>query len=213
VDRLNRSLTGLSAQVCHLQFFQSRSTFLTGRRSVTCLFCRAAPFSLSRSNSFCVRSLRHCLASAPVNFFSDRSFTLLGRAIFFCLFACQARYFSPVQSLPWRAQCFVFYLLPLCRQQRLSAPLSGHFTRAQKYFFWAVHAEAFSLFPCLVLHASGESFSGCACRIVFWVCMQSQVVSCLRAQFFLCCPVNSRGAHADFFYLFCPVTSSSCAQI
>jgi hypothetical protein len=43
-------------------------------------------------------------------------------------------------------------------------------------------------------------FSGCACRV------RSLLVCAHR--FFLCCPVNSRGAHAGiFFYLFCPVTS------
>jgi hypothetical protein len=52
---------------------------------------------------------------------------------------------------------FCFYLLPLCRQQRLSAPLSGHFTRAQNFFFGCA-CRGFSTFPCPVLHASGESF-------------------------------------------------------
>jgi hypothetical protein len=59
-------------------------------------------------------------------------------------------------------QCF-FFLLPLCRQQRLSAPLSGHFTRAQKYFFLAVLAEAFSLFPVQSLPLRRAQFSF-ACR-------------------------------------------------
>jgi hypothetical protein len=163
VDRLNRSLTGLSAQVCHLQFFQSRSTFLTGRRSVTCPFCRAAPFSFVAQH-FCVRSLRHCLASVPVTFFfSDRSF----RATFFCLFVCQARHFSPVRSLPLRrAQCFVFYLLPLCRQQRLSAPFLCPVTSlARRLFFFACCRSAGQQDLCapesffLGVHAEARHFS------------------------------------------------------
>ena len=168
---MNRSLTGLSTQVCHLQFFQSRSTFLTGRRSDACPFVALHLFLCRTTFFLCpvASPLFPCAVKRPV------TSPCGARRAPFCM---QRPLPRPVSS---PTQCFVFFLLPLCRQQRLSAPLSGHFTRAQKYFFWAVLAEAFSLFLCLVLHASGESFSGCACRIVFWVCMQSQVVSCLRA--------------------------------
>jgi hypothetical protein len=133
---LNRSLPGLSAQVCHLQFFQSRSIFLTGRRSVTCpFFCRAALF-------FC-RAAFLCPVASPLPcqrasnfFFSDRSFTLLGAPFF--LFVCVSG--APLFPFPLCSQASGHF--PLRRAQgsfflHADAPLSGHFPlrRAQGSFF------------------------------------------------------------------------------
>jgi hypothetical protein len=69
--------------------------------------------------------------------------------------------------------------------------------------------------------------SGVHAESFFWVCMQSPVASCLRAQIFFICVVRSTAgvrmqeffyfvlsgqqqgcACRNFFYLFCPVTSS-----
>jgi hypothetical protein len=49
----------------------------------------------------------------------------------------------------------------------------------------------------------------CMQNLFFWVCMQSPVASCLRAQIFFVLSSQQQGcACRNFFYLFCPVTSS-----
>jgi hypothetical protein len=50
--------------------------------------------------------------------------------------------------------------------------------------------------------------SGVHAESFFWVCMQSPVASCLRAQFFFVLSGQQQGcACRNFFYLFYPVTS------
>jgi hypothetical protein len=211
-------------------FFQSRSTFLTGRS-----LCWARHFSLSVCVSV-APSFPLCghffpgaqtifcffLLSLSAPFFFSVAFcralqspvTSPARSVFFffliiccrsadrqVIHSARALLFPCAVTFPWRAQCFVFLLLPLCRLQRLPCPVTS---RAQKNFFWAVHAEAFYFF------LSGPSREW---RIVFWVCMQSQVISCLRAQFFCVLPGQQQGCACRFLLFFCPVTSSSCAQI
>jgi hypothetical protein len=139
---LNRSLTGLSAQVCHLQFFQSRNTFLTGRRSVTCLFLsRCNFFSLSRSNFFSVASPLPCQRASIFFFFSDRSFTLLGAPLFFVCLCVRHAFFSPVQSLPWRADHFFSFFFAAAQRAIFlfgrflqGSAVSGHFPGARTVF-------------------------------------------------------------------------------
>jgi hypothetical protein len=114
---------------------------------------------------------------------------------FYSVASCMTGHFICVRSLPLRRAVYFFFAC--CRS---AGPV-----RARIFFCGVrsgVHAESF-----------------------FWVCMQSPVASCLRAQifFYLCCPVNSRGVHAGIFFvlsgqqqgcacrnffLFCPVTSS-----
>jgi hypothetical protein len=125
---------------------------------------------------------------------------------------------------------FLIFLLPLCRQQGLPAPLSGHFeiffcacrsfshfTRAQSISFslsgpsreWRI------VFWCacrIFLHAASRHFSPCRVRrffFSFWLCM----TTCGWKIFYL---VNSRGVHAGIFFIFscsCLVTSVlQCAQ-
>jgi hypothetical protein len=145
---LNRSLTGLSAQVCHLQFFQSRNTFLTGRRSVTCLFLsRCNFFSLSRSNFFSVASPLPCQRASIFFFFSDRSFTLLGAPLFFVCLCVRHAFFSPVQSLPWRADHFFSFFFAAAQRAIFlfgrflqGSAVSGHFPGARTVFVFFLAA-------------------------------------------------------------------------
>jgi hypothetical protein len=141
----------------------------------------------------------------------------LSAPFFFSVAFCRALQ-CPVTSLA-RALFLFFFLLPLYRQQRLSAPFLCAVTSLARRFFACCRSAgqqdlcAPKLFLCGVrsgVHA--ESFF-CMQRLVtslpaaradflsFWLCMKT----CEWRIFYL---VNSRGAHADFFYLFCLVTSS-----
>jgi hypothetical protein len=149
-----------------------------------------------------------------------------------------------------------YYLLPLCRQ-------TGHsLCWGAQFLFVCVSGRYFS--PVRSLRARRNIFFGLCMqrlfhfflsspsrewRIVFWVCMQSQVVSCLRAQFFCVLSGHQQGCACRFLlfvlsghlfsaqraqiflghfcsaralamhacqgrpFFFCPVISSSCAQI
>jgi hypothetical protein len=194
---LNRSLTGLSTQVCHLQFFQSRSTFLTGRRSVTCPFLSRCTFFFCLAALFLDRSVHLRPVTSPA-----------ARAVYFFLFSaccrsagpvcapflcpvssCACRNFFFVRSLPWRAD----YFFACCRsagQQDLCAPESFFWvcmlkratfpcpvsSRARRIFFLAVHEEAFPLFP-----------------------VRSLLLCCARADF-------------SWTFLLCPRTSHACVS-
>jgi hypothetical protein len=179
--------------------------FFACSHAASCLFPCAVTSSLARRPFF----FCFFLLSLSAPFFFSVAFcralqspvTSPARSVFFFFFICcrsadrqvihsaRALLFPCAVTFPWRAQCFVFFLLlPLCRLQRLPCPVTS---RAQKIFFGLCMQRLFT-FSCLVLHASGESFSGCACRVKsFLVCAPS---------FFVCCPVNSRCAHADFYY-------------
>jgi hypothetical protein len=149
--------------------------------------------------SFCCRSARHfSFRSLSAGLYSLRSLPL--RAVFFLLlfvaalqtdrsFTLLGRYFSPVRSLSPGARSVLFFCC--CRSADCSvSPVRS--LRARRKIFFGLCMQRLFTFSCLVLHASGESFSGCACRVKsFLVCAHS---------FFVCCPVNSRGAHADFYY-------------
>jgi hypothetical protein len=123
-----------------------------------------------------------------------------------------------VRSLPWRAVfCFLLAAALQTAASVSAISLSGHLPGAQIFcllplsrttgpvranFFLCgvrsgVHAESF------FLHAASGHFPPAARAdfLSFWLCMKT----CEWRIFYL---VNSRGAHADFFYLFCPVTSS-----
>jgi hypothetical protein len=220
---LNRSLPGLTAQACSRKsvscssvrragfFFRSHpagahSTFLTGRRSVTCPFFVALHLFSFVAQHFCVRSLRHCLASAPVTFFFDRSF----RATF-CLFACQARHFSLCSHFPLRRAQFSF----ACRHA-----LSGHFPGAQIFCLLPLSRTAGPV------RAKKKFFwwspVWCACRIFF--CMQRLVTSpAARADFLfffgfacrhLCAVRSTAGVRMQEFFFICAVRSTAgvCMQ-
>jgi hypothetical protein len=117
------------------------------------------------------------VSGAPL--FPVQSLPPVARAVFFCM---QTRL---VRSLPWRTD----FLLADAQQDSR--------TCARQIFFLCgvrsgVHAESF--FACSVWSlppAARADF------LFFWLCMQTP----------LCCPVNSRGAHAGIFYLCCPVNS------
>jgi hypothetical protein len=115
-----------------------------------------------------------------------------------------------------RAQCFVFFLLPLCRQQRPCAVSSTPDERAEIFFLVCMQKRGTfalsNLFPCgaqcsfLLAAAPVRAIFFVDClyskwRIVFWVCMQSSVVSCLRAQFFLLSG-QQQGCACKFFFYF-----------
>jgi hypothetical protein len=134
---------------------------------------------------------------------------------------------APVRSLPplRRAQCTFFLFFFAC--SRSAGPVRARIFFLQSPVSRGVHAEAFPLFPVRSLHASGESFiwslSGlslvCTCqgamqyllyscviaRQYFFLAVRSAAVHAEFGRFlsartiFLCCPVNSRGAHAGFF--------------
>jgi hypothetical protein len=163
-----------------------------------------------------------------------QSLSPAARAVFFCM---QTRL---VRSLPWRAVYF-FSLLAAAH-----CPVTSPAARAVFCFLLAAALQTAASVSAISLSGhfpDAQFFFLCLLPLIvrsFLVCVHS---------FFLCCPVNCRGAHADFFLFcsdrspllcsaradfswtfllcprtshacvsgapifFCPVTSSSCAQI
>jgi hypothetical protein len=201
-------------------FFQSRSTFLTGRRSVTCPFFVALHLFLLHAVTPClVTSLAHSvlffLAAALQTAASVSAISLSGHfpgtQIFFCLLPLSGTA-GPVWSPVWCA-CRTFFFacsvwsLPPCR--------------ARSFFvFLALHADTFAL--------SGHLLAAAPVRAIF-----SSLIHCFAQRLWHgrnrpcvtagTTPPDARYLHASgesfiwstagvrmqiFYYLFCPVTSS-----
>jgi hypothetical protein len=227
------------SQVCHLPFCRvapfslSRSIFFVCPVASPLPCQRASKFFSDRSFTLLGRAFFLFVCVSGALLFPVLSLLPAARATFACRHALSGHFpgaqcfvfFSCCRSLSGhiplrRAQCFVFFLLPLCRQQRPCAVSSTPDERAEIFFWCACRSEAplpcpifspaarsvpFCLLPLLcapfflsiACTRSGESFSGYACRVrSFLVCVHN----------FFCCPVNSRDAHANFF-LFCSVRS------
>jgi hypothetical protein len=163
---LNRSLSGLSAQVCHLQFFQSRSTFLTGRRSVTCPFLSRCTFFFCRAAFLCpVASPLPCQrASTFFYFFSDRSFTLLGAPFFLFVCVSGAPLFPCAVTFPCRARSFLLHADTPCPVTSLARSV---------FFFSACCRSLSGHFPCG------------ARSVLFFTCCRSADSSVCQRHFFV----------------------------
>jgi hypothetical protein len=159
-------------------FFQSRSTFLTGRRSVTCpFFCRAASFSFVSQHffltgRFLVQIFFLCPVPSPgaqIKFFS---FLLpLSAPIFFILFG---------RILHDRS----FPLSSVCQRP---CPVTSPAARAD--FFFGCACRSAPLFPVRSFTRVENLLFG---HLVVSACMQMSGRQCAQCTFFL---------HADTFAL------------
>jgi hypothetical protein len=207
VDRLNRSLTGLSAQVCPRRpvraglsaapFFSRATSFLTGRfLSAGGLACRFFfVFFLSGHSQACSGSGRHavffglrCALASVREFFYPVSI-LQGAQQFFFLFLID-------RSLPLLGAQIIIFFSACCRSAASVRAtflfflfvLSGHFSsagRAQNFFGRFCSARA----PCCRLFLSVRSLLLTAMH----ACQGRQLFFSVQSL-----PVNSSCAHSFF---------------
>ena len=172
---------GLSAQVCQLQPFQSRSIFF-----------------------FIDRSLPSLLAAWRANFFNPVA-SCRARSIFFLLltghFLCWARrlfFFCLLPLSSVSARHFFYLFCPVASPQPCQ--------RARIFLFGGCPVA--SCCPHRIFFLWCPVSSCCACRIFFsvWSLLQSVWAPCCRLIFFLLTAMQACQGRQRFFFL-CPVAS------